>query len=169
MKTIQKLLFLALIYQFMPSLLAAQPVKPGKSLTPDKPLIFSRFPEKFEYSASVLRQLFAAGVNDNISIPLPGNNSFKGVVNTKIQQDANVLSINVFSSNFPGTLLNISLITLPDKTEKMIGSFINPRNGDVLMIEQEKGHYYIRKDLQKFVMTECPLPGMIEDQPDSNL
>ena len=169
MKTLQKLLFLALIYQVMPVLLAAQPVNPRKSLTPDKPLIFSRLPDKFEYSTSVLRALFDAGINDNICIPLPGNNFFKGVVNAKIQQDANVLSVNVFSSNFPGTLLNISLITMADKTEKMIGSFINPRNGDVLMIEHEKGHYYIRKDLQKFVMTECPLPGMVEDQSDSNL
>ena len=166
MKTMQKLLFLALIYQALPSLLVAQPVKPGKSVTPDKPLIFSRLPDKFEYSASLLRQLFNAEVNDNINIPFPGNNSFKGIVNAKIQRDANVLSVNVFSSNFPGTLLNISLITMADKTEKMIGSFINPRNGDVLMIEQEKDHYYIRKDLQKFVMTECPLPGMIENRPE---
>lgn len=163
MKTIQKLLFLVLILQSASFSLSAQTVAPVKSLTPEKPLIFSALPEKFECSASVIRQLFGASVNDQVSISLTGNITFRGTVSARVQRDPNVMSVNVLSSNFPGTLLNISLITNPDKSEKMIGRFLNPRNGDVLVIDHHNDRLVITKDAQKFVLAECPLPGIDED------
>ncbi|HTE28254.1 hypothetical protein [Flavitalea sp.] len=162
MKTIQKLLFLVLISQSVPFLLSAQTGPSVKSLNPEKPMIFSGLPERFECSVIALRQLFAASINDEISFSLTRNVTFRGTVAARVQRDPNVLSVNVLSSNFPGTLLNISLITNADKSEKIIGRFLNPRNGDVLVIEQQNDRLYITKDLQKFVMTECPLPGMVE-------
>ncbi|RYG04664.1 MAG: hypothetical protein EOO02_05600 [Chitinophagaceae bacterium] len=159
MKTIQRLLFLALIYQFMPSALVAQPGRPTRSTTPEtKPFIFSRLPQKFEISTKTLKNIFNLNLNDEISLPLPGGNAFNGKVSSKVQRDENVLSVNIISSNFPGTLLNISLITHSDKSEKMIGRFLNPRSGDVMLIEKENERYVISKDLQKYVMAECPLP-----------
>jgi hypothetical protein len=162
MKTLQKLLFLGLIYQALPFASFAQPGTLLKSVTPDKPFLFARIPEKFECDARVLRQLFSAEVNDNISFSLPGNQFFKGTVNAKVQRDENVLSVNIFSTNYPGTLLSISLVKETGKSEKMLGRFLNPRNGDVLLIEQENDRYFITKDLQKFVMTECPLPEAVQ-------
>jgi hypothetical protein len=162
MKTIQKLLFLVLISLSAPCLLSAQTGPSMKSINPEKTMIFSGLPERFECSITVMRQLFAASLNDEISIPLTRNLTFRGSVATRVQRDPNVLSVNILSSNFPGTLLNISRITNADKSEKIIGRFLNPRNEDVLVIEQENNRLYITKDLQKFVMTECPLPGMVE-------
>ncbi|RYY26996.1 MAG: hypothetical protein EOO04_09985 [Chitinophagaceae bacterium] len=162
MKTIQKLLFLVLISQSIPFLLSAQRGPSTKSLNPEKPMIFSGLPERFECNTAVLRQLFTTSLNDEISFELTRNVNFRGKIAARVQRDANVLSINILSSNFPGTLLNISLITNADKTERIIGRFINPRNGDVLMIDQENNRLFITKDLQKFVMTECPLPDMVE-------
>ena len=164
MKTIQKLLFLVLISLAVPYLLTAQTGPPLKSLNPEKTKIFTGLPERFECSTTALRQLFSASPNDEISISLTRNVTFKGAIATRVQRDPNVLSVNVFSSNFPGTLLNISLITNADKSEKIIGRFLNPRSGDVLVIEQQNDRLYIIKDLQKFVMSECPLPGMVEGQ-----
>ena len=162
MKTIQKLLFLVLISQSVPYLLSAQTGPQLKSLNPEKPMIFSGLPERFECSTTALRQLFSASLNDEISFSLTRNVTFRGTIAARVQRDPNVLSVNILSSNFPGTLLNISLITNVDKSEKIIGRFLNPRNGDVLVIEQQNDRLYITKDLQKFVMTECPLPGMVE-------
>ncbi|MET0244562.1 MAG: hypothetical protein ABW174_13880 [Flavitalea sp.] len=159
MKTFHRLLLIAIIYQFMPSALVAQPGRPTKSSTPEsKPFIFSRLPEKFELSTRTLKNIFNLNLNDEIDLPLPGGNAFRGTVSSKVQRDENVLSVNIMSSNFPGTLLNISLITHPDKTEKMIGRFLNPRSGDVMLIEKENERYVVTKDLQKYVMAECPLP-----------
>jgi hypothetical protein len=162
MKTIQKLLFLVLISHAVPFLLSAQTGPPVKSLNPEKTRIFTGLPERFECSPTALRQLFSASPNDEINFSLTGNISFKGTIATRVQRDPNVLSVNVFSSNFPGTLLNISLITNADKSEKIIGRFLNPQSGDVLLIEQENDRLYITKDLLKFVMSECPLPGTVE-------
>lgn len=159
MKTIHRLLLIAVIYQILPSDLVAQPGRPSKSTTPElKPFIFSRLPEKFELSERTLKGLFNLNQKDEVNLPLPGGNAFRGEVTSKVQRDGNVLSLNVISSNYPGTLLNISLITNPDRSEKMIGRFLNPRSGDVMVIEQENERYVITKDLQKYVMAECPLP-----------
>jgi hypothetical protein len=163
MKTVQKLLFLVLILQTASVSLSAQTAAPVKSLNPEKPLIFSGLPERFESNATVFRQLFGASLNDQVSISLTRNITFRGTIAARVQRDPNVLSVNVLSSNFPGTLLNISLITNPDKTEKIIGRFLNPRNGDVLVIDQQNERLFISKDSQKFIMTECPLPGTVED------
>ena len=159
MKTLQKLLFLVLISQVVPSLLNAQASIPVKSTNPEKPMIFSGLPEKSELGASALKQLFTLPLQENISISLSRTIIFKGTVVTKVQRDENVLSINILSTNFPGTLLNLSLIRLPNQSEKIIGRFLNPATGDVLVIEQQNERFYITKDLQKFVMAECPLPG----------
>jgi hypothetical protein len=158
MKTIQKLLFLALIYLSMPSALVAQARRPEKSVTPDKPFIFSRLPARFECSATSLKQLFHAQLNDQVQLSLSANTVFAGVVNARVEVDANTMSVNILSSNFPGTLLTISLMKQSDGSEKMTGMFLNPQNGDMLMLEQDKDKYVIRKQLSKFVMTECPLP-----------
>jgi hypothetical protein len=162
MKTIQKLLFLVLISQSMPFLLSAQVSRPVKSSNPEKPMIFSGLPERSDLPANTLRQLFALNLADNATIPLSRNVVFKGTVVAKVQRDQGVLSVNILSTNFPGTLLNISLIRQPNAPERIIGRFLNPANGDVLLIEQQDDRFYIAKDLQKFVMTECPLPETTE-------
>lgn len=162
MKTYQKLLFLALIYQSMPSALVAQAKKSEKSVNPDKPFLFQRLPARFECSASSLKQVFSTRVNDLVQIPLGGNAVFAGIVNAVVQVDANVTSVNIFSSNFPGTMLSLSLVKQPDGSAKMTGMFLNPKNGDMLMLEQDKEKYFIRKELSKFVMTECPLPSQVK-------
>ena len=158
MKILQKLLFLGLLYQLSPSVLVAQSRTALKPLTPDKPFLFARIPDKFRCEANDLQKLFTAEVDEQISFPLPGNQSFKGTVSAKVQRNPSVLSINILSSNFPGTLLNLSLIQQADKSQKIVGRFLNPKNGDVLLIEQQDNAYYITKELQKFVMSECPLP-----------
>src|SRR6478735_1456938 len=108
MKTIQKLLFLVLISMSVPCLLSAQTGPSAKSINPEKPMIFSGLPERFECNKTVLQQVFAASLNDEISIPLTRGVTFRGSVAARVQRNPNVLSINVLSSNFPGTLLNIS-------------------------------------------------------------
>jgi hypothetical protein len=164
MKTIRKLLFLALIYQCAPSALVAQANRPVKSVIPEKPMLFNRLPQKFECTAASLRKLFSSQVNDFVRLPLVNADFFAGTVSTRVQVDSNVTSINILSSNFPGTMLNVSLMKQADGTEKITGMFLNPRNGDMMMIEKENDHYFIRKALSKFVMTECPLPEDVNAQ-----
>jgi hypothetical protein len=158
MKNVQKLLFLVLLYQLMPFLLAAQPLVATKSLTPDKPHIFTRLPSKFECSLTNLKKLFAAELGQKVSLPFHGSTVFNGTVTAKLQTEPGVVKLNVMSSNFPGAMLNMSLIIQPDKSEQIIGRIINPKNGDVLLISEENKRYYFIKDLKTFVMADCPLP-----------
>jgi hypothetical protein len=167
MKTYQKLLFLALMYQVAPSTLGAQTGIPLKTSIADKPYTFARLPQQFECDRSVLRRIFLAKPEEPVTIPLTNGQYFKGTVQAKVQQEADVLSINIQSSNYPGSMLSLSLISLPDGTEKMIGRILNPGSGDVLTIQQIGDKFLISRELQKFVMTDCPLPSTIEKDAES--
>ncbi|RYY22490.1 MAG: hypothetical protein EOO04_15710 [Chitinophagaceae bacterium] len=164
MKTIQKLLFLALIYQCAPAVSVAQAGIPLKSSTPEKTFLFSRFPQKFECSYATLEQVFDAEENQEVTIPLISGNSFKGTVIAKTRQDENVSTINILSSNYAGAMLSLSHIKQADGKAELIGRILNPRNSDVLVIQRSGDKYFVTKELAKFVMADCPLPENISDQ-----
>ena len=168
MKTIRKLLFLVVLHQCATSALVAQIGIPQKSTAPDKAFLFTRFPQKFECSYTALAKLFNAEENEEVSIPLTSGNSFKGTVITKIQQDENVSTINVLSSNYAGAMLSLSLINQPGSKPEIIGRILNPRNSDVLVIQRSGDKYFVTKELAKFVMADCPLPEHITDQAEGS-
>ena len=120
---------------------------------PDKPLLFSQLPDKSECNVASLQHIFTSRSKDNISLQL-GKFQFAGQIIEKVQQSPQVLSMNIRSSNFAGAIFSISIITMPDKSQKFTGQIINPKSGDVLVLTEENNRYFLEKKLLKFFMTD---------------
>ena len=136
--------------------LSAQESAIKQEVIPDKPMVFSKLSAKSEARFADLKKIFSYKIADKISIPIDGI-TFIGEVVEKIQREGGVTSMNILSTNFPGALLNITIINESDNTQKINGRIINPRSGDVLVITQENGRYIIKKESQKLFMPECSL------------
>ena len=132
---------------------AASSQKPVPVQQSDKPLLLSQFPDKSECNVSALKNMFSSRSNDNVSIEL-GKLVFTGQIIEKVQQSPQVLSMNIRSSNISGAVFNLSVITMPDNTQKFIGQIINPKAGDVLVLMEENNRYILEKKPLKFFMTD---------------
>jgi len=140
---------LAALFLFVTSSVYSQrPV----SVQPDKPLVFSQFPDKSECNIASLKNVFSSRSNDNISIEL-GKFVFTGQIIEKVQTPQ-VLSMNIRSTNLSGAIFSISIITLPDNKQKFTGQIINPQAGDVLVLTEENNRYFLQKKPLKFFMTD---------------
>ncbi len=131
----------------------AQEPFPVKQHLPRKPLMFSGFPEKSACSLAALQKIFSSRIAEHVTIQLQ-NQLFAGEVIEKVQRSPVLLSINIRSTNFPGALFNISMVTLPGKRTTITGRIINPQSGDVLLLSEENNQYYLLKQPQQFFMTE---------------
>lgn len=146
------------VFLFITNAIAAQE-SPALSPKPSsKPLLFQQFPAKLSCNADALLQVFDAALNDEIVLePAPGH-LLKGQVIEKVQKNAVVLSINIRLSTIPGALLNLSRITLPYSIQQVRGRIVHPQSGDVLLLTQEQGNYFLVKQSQSFFLAECPAP-----------
>jgi hypothetical protein len=135
------------------SLLAQDPI-PVKQQLPNKPLIFSQIPERSECSFLLWEQLQTWSVGKAIQLPLTDKAIFSGTVTEKVQRAANIQSLNIKLSNYPGTLLNLTLVSEPNQPVQISGRFINPNSGDVLLLMYENNKYVLKKQQQQFFMTE---------------
>jgi hypothetical protein len=144
---------LLVVCLFTTSAVNAQLPVSVKQQPADKPLQFSHLPEKFECGLSELQRAASFRTTENITFRF-GKLTFTGQVVDKIQRSANVMSMNIRSTNFAGALFNISIITQPDNTQKISGRIVNPHSGDVLILTEENNRYYLQKQSQKLFMTE---------------
>ena len=81
-------------------------------------------------------------------------NYIRGVLTEKVQRSPGITSINIKLSNYPGALFNITMNTESGSAGKINGRIIHPQSGDVLILTEENSTYYLKKQLQKFFMTE---------------
>jgi hypothetical protein len=132
---------------------AAQDPSLVKQQIPDKPLLFAALPEKFECTLPELEKASASRTDDKVSLQF-GKFIFTGKVIARVQRSENVQSINIRSTNYPGALFNISITTQADNSKTISGRIIHPQSGDVLILTEENNRYFLRKQPQKFFMTE---------------
>lgn len=138
---------------FVTTNLTAQDPTLVKQHIPDKPLLFAALPEKFECTLAELQKTAAFRTSDKISLQF-GKFLFAGEIVARVKHSENVESINIRSSNYPGALFNISITTQADNSKKLSGRIIHPQSGDVLILTEENNRYFLRKQPQKFFMTE---------------
>lgn len=124
-----------------------------KQHIPDKPLLFAALPEKFECTLPELEKISTSRTSSKISLQF-GRFTFAGEIVDRVQRSEHVESINIRSTNYPGALFNIAIITQPGQTKKISGRIIHPQSGDVLVLVEENNKYFLRKQPQKFFMTE---------------
>src|SRR5438105_679377 len=96
------------------SLSAQQPVTTSPAL--NKPQLLTQLPQKLECNLPAVQKLSAFRLADKISLQF-GDVPFAGEVVDKVQRSAGVLTMNIRSTNFPGSLFTISIIKEADNTQ----------------------------------------------------
>ena len=132
--------------------LAQEPLSKDKRV--EKTLLFAALPSKMTCNRSELEKILHYRKSDQISIKLSENLFLSGEVVEKVEASPGVQNMNIILSNFGNALLHISIISQPNKTNKIVGRIIHPKNSDALVIEEENGKYYITKHKMEFFMVE---------------
>ena len=132
------------------AIIAQQPVV--KSTDPQKAASLAALPKKIEFAIPV-QKIPTFRVAEKISLPL-GDSQFTGEVVDKVQHAAGVLSMNIRSTNFPGTFCTISIITEKDNTQKLVGRIFDPHGSEALVLTEENNRYYWVKEPLRLLMTE---------------
>lgn len=118
-----------------------------------KTLTFAQLPQKLECRFPAMQKFADLRKQETITLPF-GSFEFTGEVVDKIQRASGVVSMNIRSSNFPGAIFNLSVITESDNTQKLVGRIINPQSDEVLVLTEENNHYFLVKQQRAFFMTE---------------
>jgi hypothetical protein len=125
-----------------------------KQHIPDKPFIFSQFPQRSDCITNELFALFKSVAPSKISLTLPGGRKLNGTISEKVLRNPAVTSINIKLDEYPGALFSLSLIEEPGRPQKLVGRIIHPQSGDLLELVQENQSFYFEKKIQKYFMTE---------------
>ncbi len=147
--------YLGIIVQFLllTSASAQEPIAVKQHLV-DKPALFIKAPERTACDQARLHKVFRASINDTVRIQFSPEYTFTGRVVEKLQKTPELLSMNLRSIDQPGALLNLSLLTCPDKGHQIRGRIIHPQSGDVLQLTAENDQYFLVKHPQKFFLAE---------------
>lgn len=132
----------------------AQDTPPVKQQTPDKPLLFSQFPERLHCTYEELEQLIGASKTSPVSFRITDNIILRGTLTEKIQRSASVTSVTIKLPEYSGALFSLSLINQPGQSPIFNGRIVHPQSGDVLVLTRENNQYYFQKKAQHFFMTE---------------
>ena len=144
-------LLVACILAFQ-SITAQQPVT-QKPVLNTKAYTLTQLPQKLPCNVTALQKLSLRARLENVTMPF-GDFEFTGQVIDKVQRSAGVLSMNIRSTNIPGAMFTISVITDANNTQKMVGRIINPKSDEVLVLTEENNQYFLVKQPREFFMTE---------------
>jgi hypothetical protein len=144
-------LLVACIFAFQSISAQQQPVT--QQPVTSKPLTLAQLPSKLECNIPALQKLSTFRKSENVTLSL-GNYEFAGEVVEKIQSAAGVLNMNIRSTNMPGALCTISVITDENNAQKLVGRIINPKSDDVLVLTEENNRYFWVKQPREHFMTE---------------
>jgi hypothetical protein len=113
-----------------------------------KPTLFSQFPDRIAINVKDLESLFN-GAEESVNLSIQSADktfNFSGkLVPTASKYDSKIRTLIIRSSNFSGATLTLSSSTLPDGTVEYSGRIISFKHGDLLVIQREKGEYYLIK------------------------
>jgi hypothetical protein len=120
----------------------------------NKALTLTQLPDKLEGNLPALKKLSSTRISENVALAL-GNYEFAGEVVDKTQQGADVVSMNIRSTNMPGAFCTVSVITEANNTQKVVGRIINPNADEVLVLTEENNRYFwVKKPKQYFLVEE---------------
>ena len=131
--------------------LYAQP--PVHQTLPDKPMLFGQLPSKITISSAQLEQLFSTDVLQHINIPLGTGNHLAGIVKEKSVRNKYVVTVTIECTNYNGALLTVSRIAGAGPVTYR-GRVVNIRYGDVLVLTEQAGQYYLVKEKGSLVVVE---------------
>jgi hypothetical protein len=145
-------LLVACIFAYQ-SITAQQPVTLNQKPALSKATAIAKLPSKLECNLSAIKGLSARRISEKIDLAL-GNFEFSGELVEKVQSAAGVVNMNIRSISMPGALCTISVITQNDNTQKLVGTIINPKSEEVLVLTEENNRYFWVKKQKQFFMVE---------------
>ena len=131
----------------------AQVEPPLHQQVPDKPLLFSSLPNKFECNILQLQTLFAGNITSRTNLKLSSEFHPQAIISGLFKKTASLTSINIKLPEYDDALFTISLVN-DEHGNRYVGRILNSRYGDVLLLQQEKNKYYFVKQQQRFIMVE---------------
>lgn len=155
MKTVQ-FIAVCIFCMFQNNLLSAQEsaIREFSKIQPEKSKIFQRMPSRFSVYATAMEKLFSLQQNSKVVIPLDGTSFFEGTVLEKVQQNEQVTSINISSSNFDGALLTLSRRSIPGQPVTYIGRVVSMKHGDAFTMTMQGDEIVFTKQQQSLTVAE---------------
>ena len=127
---------------------------PVPAILPEKPALFSGFPETFSISTLAIQKIFTGESTGFIKIPANDYGYLEGYVLEKVRRSSNLMSINIRLTNFDGALFTISKITDPEGKATYTGRIVHRSYSDVLTMIQTDDKIMMRKDKQSLFLVE---------------
>ena len=133
---------------------AAQKNLPVREPDTNRPSLFPDQPQRFGCHISNLENLLDAPIGKKIGIQLSDNLLFQGTISSvSSQDDKNVQSVVVRSTNLQGAALTFSKVTRDDGSSYFTGRIISFQHTDVYEITYEKGQYaFVKKGFNDLVI-----------------
>ena len=153
MKTLLKTaLSLLLVLQF--SILSAQALPEFTKQQPEKTKLFERIPTRFAVVTSAFEKIFSFKVNEKVVLPLGANTFLEGTVTEKVQQSAQVTSVNIIASNYQGALFTISRIAITGQPVTYTGRLVSMKHGDAFTLSMQGNELVFAKQKQSGLVAE---------------
>jgi|GEM_PF-584503 len=123
-----------------------------------QPLLFKNLQAKTNCPLSVIDKSFNYNKGRQIILNIDSNLTLTGEVLEKSQPDPQVETINVRCTNYNNALLTLSRIKQENGSVSYTGILHNRTSGDVLLLVNENGRYFFKKQQRSLVIADCPLP-----------
>ena len=136
----------------------SQQHKVADNATASQPLLFKNLQSKTSCPLSVIDKSFSYNKGRQIILNIDADLTIAGEVLEKSQPDPQVETINVRCTNYSNALLTLSRIKQEDGSISYTGILHSRTSGDVLLLVNENGHYYFKKQQHSLVIADCPLP-----------
>jgi hypothetical protein len=130
----------------------AQP--PVPAILPEKPALFSDFPETFSISTLAIQKIFTGESTGFIKIPANEYGYLEGYVLEKVRRSSNLISINIRVTNYDGALFTVSKISSQDGKVTYTGRIVHRNYNDVLTLIQTDEKIMMRKEKQSLFLVE---------------
>jgi hypothetical protein len=147
-------LYLCFLLALCASLLTSAQESFLKEKASQKPFLFADLPVKSTCIKAELEKVVHLKQSQFIELKLNDKLVLSGEILENVTTSSGVQNINVRISNLGNALLHVSILTKPDKTNKITGRIIHPKHGDALIISEENGRYIITKHKMEFFMVE---------------
>lgn len=113
----------------------------------NRPRQFSNLPQQLNCNIAELESLLKNETGKTISLVISDNLTFRGVISSMAtnKESVEVQSVVVRSTNFPGSVLSFSKISLPDGSVRYTGRIISFQHADAYEINLENDQYVLTK------------------------
>ena len=132
----------------------AQVKAPLNELQPDKPSLFTDFPEKSIINRVAIAGIFEGISSGNVKFSLENNRQLVGIILEKQVKSEHVITANIRLPQYDQALFTISRTTDSNGNHAYSGTIIHIKYGDVLILKEDNGQLYLLKEKRSLFLVE---------------